>query len=166
MISDVLFDSIHSIRKYLDNDLYRPMYAGKFGYEIQQLLDGMDRVRRMLDTPPADPKRKAARSREKPSDAIALAYDALDVCDGGMSEVIEAMSSHDRFVHALVKFETTATAFELASQAASDARARLAVLESRERYAAGEVQERLDMLNEARAETQPQQEAPPTTTTT
>jgi hypothetical protein len=120
----------------------------------------------MLDTPPADPKRKAARSREKPSDAIALAYDALDVCDGGMSEVIEAMSSHDRFVHALVKFETTATAFELASQAASDARARLAVLESRERYAAGEVQERLDMLNEARAETQPQQEAPPTTTTT
>ena len=53
MISDVLSDAASDIRDYLDHPVTGECYGSAIRGDIQHVLDQMDRVRRLLDTPPA-----------------------------------------------------------------------------------------------------------------
>lgn len=52
MVSDVLFDAVEDIKKYLVSETYKTVYHGDTRREIEILVAYMDSVREMLDTPP------------------------------------------------------------------------------------------------------------------
>lgn len=53
MISDTLSDAVAEIREYLDHDgPFASCYQGPVRERIERLVEEMDAVRRVLDTPP------------------------------------------------------------------------------------------------------------------
>ncbi len=53
MISDILYDAVNAIDRYLTDDLYREIYEGETRKEITELRNAMDALRAKLETPPA-----------------------------------------------------------------------------------------------------------------
>jgi len=51
-ISDVLFDAVEEINRYLDDPCYNNMYSGDLRKRIIAIRDAMESIRKELDTPP------------------------------------------------------------------------------------------------------------------
>ena len=64
MISDVLCDAVDEINRYINDDTFSQVYAGKLRKDIISLRDNMDTMRIRLDTPPT-PKIKNASMEAK-----------------------------------------------------------------------------------------------------
>lgn len=54
MISDVLFESVEEIRRYLSDPAFRQAYVGEDRKEIEALVAQMEGIRIKLDTPPRE----------------------------------------------------------------------------------------------------------------
>ncbi|BAW19144.1 hypothetical protein [Ralstonia phage RP31] len=55
MISDVLFEAVDGVDRYLENPLYDSMYCGELRERIIKLRNDMAQMQRELDTPPGAP---------------------------------------------------------------------------------------------------------------
>lgn len=54
MISDVLFEAKEDIQRYLNDPVFAPCYV-ETRSEIEALLIAMERVQKILDSPPPNP---------------------------------------------------------------------------------------------------------------